>query len=114
MIKAKIMRISRENQNKSGIAEGYLFNGYSKRKLYCLSETYEELARLYRGIPGDRTACDDRKDLLYQRQLQETKEVFAKHLDEISGAFTDVADTVVHVSMPLEHKKKALKEQLMK
>ena len=114
MIKAKIMRISRENQNKSGIAEGYLFNGYSKRKLYCLSETYEELARLYRGIPGDRTACDDRKDLLYQRQLQETKEVFAKHLDEISGAFADVADTVVHVSMPLEHKKKVLIQYLKK
>lgn len=107
-------KFSSENENKSNITEGYLFNGYSKRKLYCLSETYEQLAKLYRGIPGDRTACDDRKDVLYQRQLQETKEIFASHLDEISGAFADVADTVVHVSMPLEHKKKALIQYLKK
>ena len=33
--------------------EGYLFPEYSKRKLHCLSETYEELARLYQTIPDD-------------------------------------------------------------
>ena len=114
MMKIKTMKLSRENENKSVATEGYLFNGYSKRKLYCLSETYEQLARLYRDIPEESAVCDDRKDLLYQRQLQETKEVFASHLDEISGAFADVADTVVHVSMPLEHKRKALIQYLKK
>ena len=114
MMNAKAIKISRENEHKSGMEEGYLFTGYSKRKLYCLSETYEELARLYRDIPGEKTICDDRKDVLYQRQLQQTKEVFANHLDEISGAFADVADTVVHASMPLEHKRKALIQYLKK
>lgn len=91
-----------------------MFNGYSKRKLYCLSETYEELARLYREIPEEGGAGTDRKDILYRRQLQETKEVFANHLDEISGAFADVADTVVHISLPLAHKRKALIQYLRK
>lgn len=114
MLKVRTSKVAKEAENKSGILEGYLFNGYSKRKLYCLSETYEELARLYRDIPGGNRICDDRKDMLYQKQLQETKEVFANHLDEISGAFADVADTVVHVSMPLEHKRKALIQYLKK
>ena len=48
MLKVRTSRASKEAENKSGVVEGYLFNGYSKRKLYCLSETYEELARLYR------------------------------------------------------------------
>lgn len=108
MLKARTFKAFREVENKSGIIQGYLFNGYSKRKLYCLSETYEELARLYRGIPQADKACGDRKDMLYRQQLRETKEVFANHLDEISDAFADVADTVVHVSMPMEHKRKAL------
>lgn len=104
----------RTSDNKSGILEGYLFSGYSKRKLYCLSETYEELARLYREIPDAGSVCDDRKDMLYQKQLQETKEVFANHLEEISDAFADVADTIVHVSLPMEHKRKALIHYLRK
>ncbi len=117
MLKVKAPKIGlfgapKEAENKSGIVEGYLFNGYSKRKLYCLAETYEELAKLYRGIPDEAGICDDRKDMLYQKQLQETKEVFANHLDEISGAFADVADTVVHISLPLEHKRKALMQYL--
>lgn len=114
MLKIRTAKSAKESENKSGIIEGYLFNGYSKRKLYCLSETYEELARLYRDIPDGNQICDDRKDMLYQKQIQETKEIFANHLDEISGAFADVADTVVHVSMPLEHKRKALIQYLKK
>ncbi len=98
----------RRSEHKSGVMEGDLFHGYSKRKLYCLSETYEELARLYRGAPQAGAAGGDRKDMLYRKQLQETKEIFASHLDEISGAFADVADTVVHVSLPMEHRRKAL------
>lgn len=98
----------RRSEHKSGVMEGDLFHGYSKRKLYCLSETYEELARLYRGTPQAGAAGGDRKDMLYRKQLQETKEIFASHLDEISGAFADVADTVVHVSLPMEHRRKAL------
>lgn len=98
----------RTSEHKSGVMEGNLFHGYSKRKLYCLSETYEELARLYRGAPQAGAAGGDRKDMLYRKQLQETKEIFASHLDEISGAFADVADTVVHVSLPMEHRRKAL------
>ena len=98
----------RRSEHKSGVMEGNLFHGYSKRKLYCLSETYEELARLYRGTPQAGAAGGDRKDMLYRKQLQETKEIFASHLDEISGAFADVADTVVHVSLPMEHRRKAL------
>ena len=112
MLKMRTSKASREADHKSGVIEGYLFNSYSKRKLYCLSETYEELARLYRSIPQADRGCGDRKDMLYRKQIQETKEVFAKHLDEISDAFADVADTVVHVSRPMEHKRKALIQYL--
>ncbi|MDE6619620.1 MAG: SpoIIE family protein phosphatase [Lachnospiraceae bacterium] len=112
MLNVRMSKASREAGNKSGVIEGNLFSGYSKRKLYCLSETYEELARLYRGIPQADRLCDDRKDMLYRKQLQEAKEVFANHLDEIADAFADVADTVVHVSIPVEHKRKALIQHL--
>ena len=108
MLRVRTSRASKEAENKAGVVEGYLFNGYSKRKLYCLSETYEELARLYRDIPQAEKLCADRRDMLYRQQIRETKEVFANHLDEISSAFADVADTVIHVSMPVEHKRKAL------
>lgn len=96
-----------------------LFSGYSRKKLYCLAETYEELAKLYRGSKtADRLSSDmgalDRKDILYRRELNETKQLFANHLEEISEAFTDVADTVVQVSLPLEHRKKALIQYLKK
>jgi Serine phosphatase RsbU, regulator of sigma subunit len=114
MLKVWTPKASREAENKLKITEGYLFNGYSKRKLYCLSETYEELAKLYRGIPDADYACIDRKDMLYQKQIQETKEVFANHLEEISDAFADVADTVVHFSVPMAHKKRTLIQYLKK
>lgn len=112
MLKLRALWASREAENKSGVLEGYLLNGYSKRKLYCLSETYEELAKLYRGVSQADKCCDDRKDMLYRKQLQETKEVFANHLDEISNAFADVADTIVHVSLPMEHKRRTLIQYL--
>lgn len=99
-------------QNKS------LFAGYSKKKLYCLAETYEELAKFYRkreymGVPAD-AKKPDRKDILYRKELRETNQVFANHLEEISEAFLEVADTVVQVSTPLEHKKRALVQYLKK
>ena len=81
MLKVRTSRASKEAENKAGVVEGYLFNGYSKRKLYCLSETYEELARLYRDIPQAEKLCADRRDMLYRQQIRETKEVFANHLD---------------------------------
>lgn len=112
MLRARTSKASREAEHKPGVVEGNLFDGYSKRKLYCLSETYEELARLYRGIPQTDQICDDRKDMLYRRQLRETQEVFAKHLDEIADAFADVADTVIHVSLPMERRRRALIQHL--
>lgn len=94
--------------------EGYLFTGYSKRKLHCLSKTYGELARLYRSIPQENTDVITRRDILHKKQLQETKNIFANHLDEISAAFADVANTVMHIAVPVEHKKKALIHYLKK
>lgn len=96
-----------------------LFTGYSKKKLYCLAETYEELAKLYRSrqsktdIPADKAALD-RRDILYRNELRETNQIFANHLEEISEAFLEVADTVVQVSRPVEHKKRALIQHLKK
>lgn len=114
MLKMWMNKASKETENKSNIIESDLFDRYSKRKLYCLAETYEELARLYRDTSGAHMLCDDRKDVLYQKQLCDTKSIFAKHLDEISEAFADVADTVVHVSVPLEHKRRSLVHFLKK
>lgn len=94
--------------------EGYLFPEYSKRKLHCLSETYEELAKLYRNIPQEEKNCGERRDLLYRNQIVESKMVFARHLEEISDAVGEVADTVMHVSIPVEHKRKALIQFLKK
>ena len=96
-----------------------LFTGYSKRKLYCLAQTYEELAKLYRDSQSvDKMSVEvgslDRRDILYRRELNETKQMFANHLEEISEAFLEVADTVVQVSLPLERKKKALAQHLKK
>lgn len=106
--------IAKAAEHKSNVMEGCLFEGYSKRKLYCLSETYGQLARLYRQIPEEHIICEDRKDLLYQKQLHNAKEVFASHLDDISDAFADVADTIVHVSMPFEHKRRVIVQYLKK
>ena len=94
--------------------DGYLFTGYSKRKLLCLSKTYGELARLYRSIPQEDEECISRKDILHKKQIQETKNAFANHLDEISIAFSDVADTVMHISIPVEHKRRSLIHYLKK
>lgn len=94
--------------------DGYLFASYSQKKLHCLSKTYEELAGLYRNIPQEDFVCEDRRDMLYRRQLNETKQVFANHLDEISEAFAEVADTVVHASVPVQHKRRALIQYLKK
>ena len=94
--------------------EGYLFPEYSKRKLHCLSKTYEELARMYRDIPQEQTVIQHRSDLLYRNQIIESKMIFARHLEEISGAVEEVADTVMHVSVPVEHKRKALIQYLKK
>ena len=105
---------------KSNLVENKsLFTGYSKRKLYCLAQTYEELARLYRDSQSvDKMSVEigslDRRDILYRRELNETKQMFANHLEEISEAFLEVADTVVQVSLPLERKKKALIQYLKK
>ena len=94
--------------------EGYLFPEYSKRKLHCLSKTYEELARMYRDIPQEQTVIQHRSDVLYRNQIIESKMIFARHLEEISGAVEEVADTVMHVSVPVEHKRKALIQYLKK
>lgn len=94
--------------------EGFLFPEYSKRKLQCLSGTYEELSRLYRDIPRLDKACENRREYLYEKQLIESKLVFARHLHEISGAVNDVAETVMYVSLPTEHKRKTLLRYLKK
>lgn len=96
-----------------------LFMGYGKRKLYCLAQTYEELARIYRDSQSvDKMLMElgslDRRDILYRRELNETKQMFANHLEEMSEAFIEVADTLVQVSMPLEHRKRALIHYLKK
>ncbi len=92
----------------------YLFPDYSKKKLECLSKTYDELARLYEEKAYKGQAEEKREELLLHQQLQEHKEIFAKHLQEISGAVSEVADTVVHVSIPVEHKRRALVQFLRK
>lgn len=94
--------------------EGFLFPEYSKRKLQCLSGTYEELSRLYRNIPKVDKACGNRREYLCEKQLIESKLVFAKHLHEISDAVNNVAETVMYVSLPTEHKRKALFRYLKK
>lgn len=94
--------------------EEYLFPEYSKRKLHVLSETYGELAKLYGDIPKEVCACPDRKDFLYQKQVVESKKIFAQHLKDISGALDEVSQTVMHVSVPVEHKKKAVISYLRK
>ena len=92
----------------------FLFPEYSKRKLHMLSETYGELARLYHSIPEETYTNCDRKELLYQKQVHESKQVFAQHLKDISGALDEVSQTVMHVSTPVEHKRKAVVSFLRK
>ncbi|MBQ7942949.1 MAG: SpoIIE family protein phosphatase [Lachnospiraceae bacterium] len=93
---------------------GHLFPEYSKKKLQCLSQTYDELARLYEEQSYKEQTEENRGEYLLHKQLQENKEVVAKHLQEISGAVSEVADTVIHVSIPVEHKRRALVQFLKK
>lgn len=92
----------------------YLFSEYSKRKLHMLSETYGELAKLYCNIPEEMCQSSNRKDYLYQKQVYESKQVFAQHLKDISGALNEVSQTIMHVSTPVEHKRKAVISYLRK
>lgn len=94
--------------------DSYLFTGYSKKKLYCLSEIYEGLAKLYRGMPQGENFINSRSDILHQYQIYQANQAFANHLEEISEAFAEVADTVVRVNIPVEHKRKALVQYLRK
>ena len=55
-----------------------------------------------------------RNDILRQYQLYQANQVFANHLEEISEAFADVADTVMHVNVPAAHKRRALVQFLKK
>lgn len=98
------------------LSDTYLFEDYSKRKLQCLSNTYKEIADLYQNMQEDTddTQVKGRKDYLYDQRITESKLVFARHLREISGAVGEVAQTMVHVSVPVEHKKKALIQILKK
>lgn len=96
------------------VSDTYLFEDYSKKKLQCLSKTYGEIADLYQNMQEEASGYDSdgRKDYLHNQQIVESKLVFAKQLREISGAVGEVADTVIHVSSPAEHKKKALIQYL--
>lgn len=94
--------------------EGFLFPEYSKRKLKCISKTYEELSQIYQKIPLEQQQEATRREFLYQKQIEESRLVFAQHLKEISGAVGEVADTVMHVSLPVEHKRKLLIQFLKK
>ena len=94
--------------------EEYLFPEYSKRKLRVLSKTYGELAKLYGDIPKEVCTCPDRKDFLYQKQVVESKQIFAQHLKDISGALDEVSQTVMCVSGLVEHKRKAVIAYLRK
>ena len=86
----------------------YLFQEYSKRKLHVLSETYGELAKLYGNIPEEVCQSSDRKEYLYRKQVSESKQVFAQHLKDISGALDEVSQTIMHVSILAEHKRKVV------
>ena len=103
-----VMKLKENNK-----IDGYLFAGYSKKKLYCLSKTYEELSKLYRDMPQEES-IGGRNDILYQHQMYQANQVFANHLSEISQAFAEVADTTVRVSVPMEHKRRALIQYLRK
>ncbi|MBE5877646.1 MAG: hypothetical protein E7290_12260 [Lachnospiraceae bacterium] len=97
-----------------GSYPGNLFPEYSKRKLQCLSQTYDELARLYEERSDKAPEKESREEYLLQKRLQENNEILARHLQEISGAVSEVADTVIHVSVPVEHKRRALIQFLKK
>ena len=52
--------------------EGYLFPEYSKRKLHCLSETYGELAKLYKDIPEEKTVIQSLSLVNFLIRIQQT------------------------------------------
>lgn len=103
---------------KDFIIEGCLFTRYSRQKLKLLSQSYRELARLYGDIPTQADpkspGSEGRMETLSKQRLCDTKTLFSKHLENISGAISDVADTLVSVSVPLEHKRKKLIQFLHK
>lgn len=92
----------------------YLFPEYSIRKLQCISKTYDELARFYEETTELEPKEENREAYLWYKQLQEHKGIVARQLQEISGAVSEIADTVVHVSVPVEHKRRALLHFLKK
>ncbi len=91
-----------------------LFQEESKRKLHCLSASYIELARMYEEDAKKQFHFENRKDYLLKRRLEEEKRIFSKQLQEISGAVCDVADTMLQVSIPTNHKRKLLIQYLKK
>lgn len=94
--------------------ESYLLPEYSRRKLHTLSATYGELAQRYRDTQKQQTPAQHRSEALQQRQLAENRLVFAGHLEEISQAVDEVAETLMHVCVPAEHRKRALIQYLKK
>lgn len=91
-----------------------LFQDYSKRKLYCLSSSYKELAKLYEKDTLKQFAYDGRKEYLLKKKLEDERRIFSRQLQEISGAVSDVADTMVQISIPGAHKRKLLIQYLKK
>lgn len=101
-------------KNHNTVLESSLFSDYSKRKLHCLSRSYEELARLYEQTQTKPSGYENRKDLLFRKQLEEDKRIFSAQLKEISGAVSEVADSVMQVCYPAQHKQKQLNQYLKK
>lgn len=91
-----------------------LFQEYSKRKLYCLSNSYKELARLYETDTGKQFTFEGRKEYLLKKKLEDERRIFSRQLKEISGAVSDVADTMMQISIPGTHKRKLLIQYLKK
>lgn len=91
-----------------------LFQEDSKRKLHCLSASYTELARMYEEEAKRQFHFENRKDYLLKRRMEEEKRIFSRQLQEISGAVCDVADTMMQISLPTNHKRKLLMQYLKK
>ena len=103
----------KSKSEKTPIIESCLFSQYSKQKLKCISETYHELAGLYKNIPVNST-FGQREEYLRYMQMNETRQLFSKNLEEISDAVSDVADTMIQVTLPVEHKRRMLVRFLRK
>lgn len=101
-------------KNQKSVLESSLFSDYSKRKLHCLSRSYEELARLYEQNQTMPKGYENRRDLLFRKQLEEDKKIFSTQLKEISGAVSEVADSVIQICYPARYKQKQLNQYLKK